>query len=111
MTRRPSDLKRIGPDGVETLRLFPAICGKNKTLPLENYQSPEILKLIERERFAEEAAQFEATHRGLFIAMLCEPAAQEVETIKAIDPSRPICLDRFIFEQGMAYSTLDYSGA
>jgi len=105
------NLQRMGSKGREPLKLFTALCGKNRKLPLEAWQSPEILKLIERENFTNEAIAFEPTHRSLFIAVFCEPAAQEVEILKASYPDRPLCLDRFIFEQGMAFAKQDYSGA
>lgn len=92
-----------------------ALCGKDASKPLAEYQSPQVLKLIAREYFLEEAAAFDKTHRGFFLVPLHELAATDIRAVKATHPERPIFLDQFYFDHGQAvamrFLTLDYNGA
>ncbi len=91
--------------------IYAALCGLNKGTPQGEWQSPEILKLIEREEFIREAEDFKATHRNFFVLTLCPPAAEQIKEHLTTHPARPLRVEHFIFDNGQAFAKNDYSGA
>lgn len=92
-----------------------ALCGKDASLPLAEYQSPQVLKFIRREDFIDEVAHFSTTHRNFILVTMHDLAAAELLKAKEAYPERPFFLNNFLFDRGqavcMAFLTLDYSGA
>ena len=103
----PPILYREDKRPVEPMRFFAALCGADARLPLEQWQSPTVIKLIDRADFLAEGAKLAKEYRSLFLVTVYEPAATQIIRQSIHFPESPLRIEDFYLAGGALFTTRD----